>query len=87
MKYTVIWLPSAEEELAEAWLRASDRERLTEAAERLDRRLQRFGGSDIGESRPSGRRIIFEPPLGAMFRVNRSERVITVSHIWRFRTS
>lgn len=52
-----------------------------------NRRLENFGGADIGESRPSGRRIIFEAPLGAMFRVNRSDRIITLSHVWRFRTS
>lgn len=42
MKYTVIWLPSAEQELAEVWLRAADRDRITEAAERLESTVRKL---------------------------------------------
>jgi hypothetical protein len=63
MNYTVIWLPSAEKDLAALWLSATDRPEVTRAANEIDQRL----GADApneGESRRGGRRILFVPPLG-----------------------
>ncbi len=62
------WLADAEQELARIWLAASDRQRVTRASQNLDARLGNDPEND-GESRPEGRRILFEPPLGAVYRV------------------
>ena len=59
MKYRVIWDEIAEQELANIWLGAHDRDSVTRAAEWLDRCL---AGSPlgVGESRASSvRRIAF----------------------------
>ncbi len=39
MRFTVTWHPSAEQELAEIWLEASDRERVAQAANTIDQVL------------------------------------------------
>jgi hypothetical protein len=39
MRYTVLWLPSAEAALTNLWLRASDQQAIADAANRLDRAL------------------------------------------------
>jgi hypothetical protein len=36
MKYTVVWKPSAEKRLAEIWMASSDRQRIADAADRID---------------------------------------------------
>jgi hypothetical protein len=84
MTYTVIWLPAAEEELAAVWLDAQYQAAVTRASELLDRRMQ-AQGPDCGESRPDGRRIDFEWPLGVLFRVDDARKTVTVSHVWLFR--
>jgi hypothetical protein len=39
MKYTVVWVPSAEQELAALWIAAADRREVTQAANDIDQRL------------------------------------------------
>jgi hypothetical protein len=60
--WTVVWLPDAENELAELWINSSDRDRLTAAADQIDKIL-RHDPEAIGESRAHGRRILIVPPL------------------------
>jgi hypothetical protein len=40
MRYTVLWEPSAEAELAQIWLDAADRRAVQEAADRIDSTLR-----------------------------------------------
>lgn len=86
MNYSVIWLPDAEQELADLWLNSTDRGALTNAAAVLDQLLERDPANE-GESRPNDRRILFAPPLAAIYRLYPSERRVDVLHVWRFRTS
>jgi hypothetical protein len=86
MNYSVDWLPDAEQELADLWLLATDREAVTKASYLIDQRL----GTDPeneGESRSDGRRILFVAPLGVIFRVRQNEWKVTVLHVWKYRTS
>jgi hypothetical protein len=62
MKYTVVWVPGAEQELATLWLDADHRAAITRASYVIDERL-RTDPQNQGESRPGGRRIMFEPPF------------------------
>jgi hypothetical protein len=58
MSWTVNWLPDAEQELADSWLNAPDRDAVTHAAQTIDELLQR-DPLKAGEFRPDGRRIVF----------------------------
>lgn len=83
MNYTVIWLPRALAELADAWSGAIDRNAVSAASERIDRLLE----SDplaVGESRSGANRIVFEPPLAAIFRVDRAARMVFVRAVGEY---
>lgn len=84
MKYRVRWLPTAEDELTRIWLRSSDRSVVTNAARDLDVRLAGSAATE-GESRPSGRRIIFAQPLGATYEIREDTQEVFVVHIWQYR--
>ncbi|MCI0363492.1 MAG: hypothetical protein L0219_06385 [Phycisphaerales bacterium] len=83
MDWTVAWLPDAESELAELWLTATDRERVTIAADQIDMQLRRYP-EDAGESRASGRRILIVPPLAVTYRVLADDRLVQVVNVWEF---
>jgi hypothetical protein len=84
MKYTVLWVAGAEQELAALWLDADQRAAITRASHLIDQRLMTDPQNE-GESRPGGRRILFEPPLGATYVILSQEAVVRVLHVWRFR--
>lgn len=86
MNYSVVWLPDAEQELADLWLNSSDRGAITKAAAVLDQLLERDPAQE-GESRPNGRRILFAAPLAAIYRVHSDKEQVDVLHVWQFRTS
>jgi hypothetical protein len=81
MKYTVIWLPGAEAELANLWIDETFRKSTAEAARRIDRTLERDPEA-AGESRDAGLRILIEPPLAVTFRVSSADRLVVVLNIW-----
>lgn len=83
MRYTVIWKPDAEDELALIWTNATDRDAVTQAADTIDQMLEIEPGSK-GESRPGGRRIAFIEPLAVIFRVYKKTRKVSVLHVWRY---
>jgi hypothetical protein len=62
---------------------APNRGAVTRAANELDLRLMK-DPEDEGESRASGRRITFCKPLGIFFHVHPDQRLVQVSHVWRY---
>ena len=82
MKFTVIWIPSAERELAQLWESADDRRDITLASNAIDRRLAE-SADRAGESRDGDDRIDFERPLGIRFRVSLADRKVLVLNVWR----
>lgn len=84
MKYTVLWVPGAEQELATLWLDADHRSAITRASHLIDQRLL-TDPQNQGESRPGGHRILCEPPLGATYVISPQEAVVRVLHVWQFR--
>ena len=82
MKFTVIWSFTALNELAEIWLRASDRQAVTDAAEAIDQLLE-ADPMDVGESRAGGRRILINPPLVVIFNVSVESGTVVVVRVRR----
>jgi hypothetical protein len=81
MSYTVTWVPAAEQELANIWLNATDRNAVTRAAHAIERRLRR-DPLYTGESRTQGTRVAFLPPLACLFRVVEDDLLVEVIHVW-----
>jgi plasmid stabilization system protein ParE len=83
MKFTVVWQPSAQDELADLWYSAADRAAVTRAADEIDRVLA-ISPSETGESRGEDLRIVIVPPLAANFRVYESDRQVRVGRVFPF---
>lgn len=86
MNFWIRWAKAAVNELTDLWLQADSnmRQRITKAADQVDRELIR---DPIGksESRANGRRIAFFPPLGVTFRIEADGKTVTLLHVWLFR--
>ena len=82
----VRWTPAARTDLADIWLKADSAQRrvITTAAQEIDNRLA-VDAKNEGESRPDGRRIFFESPLGVAFRVDAAGAEVHVLRVWRIR--
>jgi hypothetical protein len=83
MRYTVEWLPSTLQDLAELWNNASDRSALTAAANAIDDILCREPLT-AGESREGMTRIFFVEPLAVLFDVDTASRSVKVWDVWRW---
>ena len=82
MKHTVIWLPGAEQELADLWIDPDTRAEVADAANHIDL-LLKFNPEQCGESRIDDQRILFITPLGVLFRVKQDDRMVEVIHVWK----
>jgi len=85
VKYTVVWLAVALDELARLYNDAPNRELVTAASNRIDRLLSR-DPEEVGESRSNGRRILLEAPLGVIYTVRADDRLVEVGYVWAFQT-
>jgi mRNA-degrading endonuclease RelE of RelBE toxin-antitoxin system len=83
MNYTVLWTPSAERDLTELWLRATDRGAVRSAADTLDS-LLRIDPHLRGESRYESVRIVHADPLGVDIDVDEGNRTVWVLRVWRY---
>jgi hypothetical protein len=82
MNYEVIWDPTAEQELAAAWLMAPDRNALTEAAAWLDERLAN-SPLTLGRRRSSSvHRTAYRSPLGIEFEVIEDDKRVIVRGVF-----
>ncbi len=77
MNYTVLWQPAAEQQLAALWTTADNRNEVAAAADAIDDRLRRNPLAE-GESRAGSGRILFVPPLVALFAVDEPHRIVYV---------
>ncbi len=85
MKWTVLWVPDAEQELVEIWLASADRNRVTAAANEIDGRL-RIDPENQGESREQSLRVLLVPPLGVDVEVRPQDRAVQVLAVWTYRS-
>lgn len=83
MKFTVVWVPSAERDLADLWNTASDRAKLSAAADAIDLSLA-WDPLSQGEGREGTRRILLVDPLAVSFDVEVQDCRVTVLGIWRW---
>ena len=84
MKYTVLWKPAAEQQLAELWTSSADRKDITAPAHQIDI-LLKHDPQSRGESRSGNNRVLIVRPLPVVFRVHEPDRTVFVSDVWRFR--
>lgn len=83
MSFKVRWTRRARNQLADIWLTHYDRGGVTAAAHRIDMLLAR-DPENQGESRPKNRRIIFESPLVAIYRINTVNNLVVVSNVRQY---
>ena len=81
MTYTVTYKPSAEQELATAWMNAPERESVTQAAHRIDTLLKSAPHTQ-GESRDGTTRIMFERTLAVQFEIREEDCLVEVLKVW-----
>jgi hypothetical protein len=86
MKFTVVWTPLAESQLAALWLSATDRAAITAAADQIDRMLS-WNAHLHGESRSGKLRIAVVEPLGVEFEAIPDDRMVRILAVWSFQTS
>jgi len=82
IRYTVVWHGSAQDELAELWISARDRNAVTAAAHVIDVELSQDAvakGVEVTE----GLRAFFAPPLRILFTVDEGNRVVEVVRLRR----
>lgn len=82
MRYTVTLHREAEDELAELWLFASDRNEITAAVQAIDLALASDAGSK-GEVVAEGLRSFIAPPLRVIFVTREADRVAQVELVRR----
>jgi hypothetical protein len=68
MRYTVVYLPEAEDALADLWLNAPDPRAVSTASNAIDR-LLRYRPLDLGEPFGEGYRRLIVEPLAAVDQV------------------
>jgi hypothetical protein len=83
MRYTVLWTPTAENDLADLWLQGPDRDAIRSAADTLDD-LLRFDAHSRGESRYESLRVVLAAPLGVDIEVDQDNRTVRVLRAWRY---
>ncbi len=76
-RYTVVWLESTKDELAELWLDAPNRNAVTTA---VDQQLAENPSMKDAELR-EGLRSFFAPPLKAIFTVREEDRIVEVLRV------
>jgi hypothetical protein len=77
MNYPVIWTKKAIDQLAQAWIDASDRTAGRRASNRIDSMLAMQPHAH-GESRTGNDRLMYEPPLAVYYRIDDSDRKVFV---------
>jgi plasmid stabilization system protein ParE len=80
MRYTVIWSPFAQDQLADLWLAAADRDALTRAAHDIDRTLR--DDPDAKGFPFGGDRMFVAGPLRVVFVVRPDDRTAEVIEVW-----
>jgi len=85
MRFTVVWTPAAEQDLAALWLDAQNQNTIASAADTIDRLLAREPES-VGELRFDTVRTLAIPPLGVDYEVVDEDRMVYVLSVWNSAT-
>jgi plasmid stabilization system protein ParE len=76
MRFTVVWLPAAEDQLALIWIQAPDQQAVADAANRIERALQ--SNADRKGVLHEDLRIYFDLPLIVAFEVSLADRLVEI---------
>jgi hypothetical protein len=79
---TVIWIPSAEDQLAEIWLAANDREAISGAADTIDAVLK-SNAEVLGHEVAEGLKGLDCEPLRVLFEIADNDSVVRVVTVKR----
>ncbi len=82
MRYTVGWSASAQSELAEVWLEATDRDAVSAASNEIDTFLA-VSPNDPRCEVVAGAGILIIGPLGVEFRIRERDRFVVVVNAWK----
>lgn len=82
MNYTVVWQPTAQNQLADIWVNATDQAAVTRASAQVDALLGR-SPDQVGEARSANRRVLFEPPLVVTFEIIEDDKQVRVLRVLR----
>lgn len=77
MKYTVVNAPVADEQLADVWLKAVNRQDVADAFNSIESSLKR-GAQLQGREHPNGWRVLIVPPLAVTFCVSIDDRLVKI---------
>jgi plasmid stabilization system protein ParE len=81
MRYTVVWTPTALQDLAKLWTTAANRNAVSTASDHIDYVLAR-NPHGVGESRSDGARILIVKPLAVVYQVEDLDCLVTVGAVW-----
>lgn len=81
-RYTVVWHPDAQDELAELWMAAADRIAIAAAADLIDLELSEDAGNK-GLHVAEGLRAFYVAPLRILFAVREDDRLVEVLRVRR----
>lgn len=81
MKFTVIWVSDAEQDLAALWLASTDRAALTAACHRIDQQLA-VNPEQLGVVCFDTVRTLVEFPLTVDFEIIEEDRIVHVLSVW-----
>jgi hypothetical protein len=76
-RYTVVWVQSAIDALADLWLQSADRNAIAQATHEIDHELAE-DASTKGRDLSEGLRSLRVPPLKVIFAVNEDDRIVEV---------
>jgi len=79
-RYIVTWIESAQAELAQIWIDASDRQAVTAATHAIDKELVEDAATKGSELR-EGLRELSVSPLRVLFIVREEDRLVEVSKV------
>lgn len=82
MTWRVGFKKSAEDELAEIWMRAPDRQAVTASANHIEQML-RDDPWGCGESRGGSLHVVIEEPLAALYEIDDEDYFVHVLKVWR----
>jgi hypothetical protein len=81
MRYTVIWIGIAEQELAALWLAATDRSGINAASNRIERLLS-WNADTVGTLSFDTVRTLLVSPLGVDFEFSTDDHLVSVLSVW-----
>jgi hypothetical protein len=80
MRFTVTWHPTAEAELADIWLRATDRAGVADAANNID---QSLAAEPLSQGEDFyGDRILVVLPLAVTYTVSEPDLSVQILQVW-----